>query len=111
MLFRQCVCPPDRPPEYHHSLITVTQGTFINGYAHGTIVLTYFLDNDAVPTWIFDVNMGKATTEGPFIADNGVSDLTLSTDRVLPAGGIPPFANEVSTNPDLEPPNHISNLP
>jgi len=110
VLSRQSVRPADLPSTSFYNIVVVTQGVFVDGYVHGPIAFTYYLDNGSVLTWRFDVDMGVSTI-GEVIADNGISDLTLSTSRVLITGGVPPFAEEVETMPEIEAPDSISNLP
>ncbi|MDR2598756.1 MAG: hypothetical protein LBC73_00580, partial [Oscillospiraceae bacterium] len=55
------VRPSDLDTNYSYATIIITEGTFVDGYAHGMIKHTWYLDSGNANTWNFETNMGYST--------------------------------------------------
>ncbi|MDR2547301.1 MAG: hypothetical protein LBC96_07310 [Lachnospiraceae bacterium] len=113
VLYRANAEPANLDADSSYAMIVITQGAFVDGYAHGMVKHTWIHNTNSVSTWNIEMNMGHSTIIGEEIWGTvlveGRPDVSLivSADYLL---GVPPFVEGIFTNPDITPPDSITDL-
>ncbi|MDR2569959.1 MAG: hypothetical protein LBD23_06640 [Oscillospiraceae bacterium] len=113
VLYRANAEPANLDADSSYAMIIITEGTFVDGYAHGMVRHTWIHNTNSTSIWNIDMNMGYSTIIGEEIWGTVLVEgrpdvsLILSADYLL---GVPPFVEGIATNPDIAPPDSMGNL-